>query len=82
DEIDRLCLAANWDNNVPVNSTQQIIIAFLFAIETAMRAGEIVGLTWDRVYLKDRYLVLNETKNGTKRNVPLSKRAVELLTLL
>lgn len=29
DEIDRLCLAANWDNNVPVNSTQQIIIAFL-----------------------------------------------------
>ncbi|MFH4289573.1 tyrosine-type recombinase/integrase, partial [Acinetobacter baumannii] len=31
---------------------------------------------------KDRYLVLNETKNGTKRNVPLSKRAVELLTLL
>ncbi|BBR74305.1 integrase [Acinetobacter baumannii] len=82
DEIDRLCLAANWDNNVPVNSTQQIIIAFLFAIETAMRAGEIVGLTWDRVYLKDRYLVLTETKNGTKRNVPLSKRAVELLTLL
>lgn len=47
-----------------------------------MRAGEIVGLTWDRIYLKDRYLVLNETKNGTKRNVPLSKRAVELLTLL
>jgi integrase len=82
DEIDRLCLAANWDNNVPVNSTQQIIIAFLFAIETAMRAGEIVGLTWDRIYLKDRYLVLTETKNGTKRNVPLSKRAVELLTLL
>ncbi|WP_228719345.1 DUF4055 domain-containing protein [Acinetobacter pittii] len=29
DEIDRLCLAANWDNNVPVNSTQQVIVAFL-----------------------------------------------------
>lgn len=82
DEIDRLCLAANWNEHPPANSTQQIVIAFLFAIETAMRAGEIVNLTWDRVFLKSRYLVLTETKNGTKRNVPLSKRAVELLTYL
>ena len=47
-----------------------------------MRAGEIRGLTWDRVYLKNRYVTLNET-NGTKRHVPpLSKRAVELLELM
>lgn len=82
DEIDRLCLAANWDEHEPKNSTQQVIIAFLFALETAMRAGEIVQLTWDRVFLIERYVVLRETKNGTKRNVPLSKRAVELLTYL
>lgn len=55
------------------------MIAFLFAIETAMRAGEIKALTWDRVFIDQKYLSLLETKNGTKRNVPLSKRAVELL---
>ena len=82
DEIDRLCLAADFNNQAPENFTQQIIIAFLLALETAMRAGEIRGLTWDRVYLKDRYVTLDETKNGTKRHVPLSKRAVELLKLM
>lgn len=79
DEIYRLCAAADWKDNKPDNYTQQIIVAFLFAIETAMRAGEIRGLTWDRVFLKDRYVTLNETKNGTKRHVSLSRRAVELL---
>ena len=82
DEIDRLILASNWGGHEPTNSTQQVIIAFLFALETAMRAGEIVQLSWDRVFLNERYVVLKETKNGTKRNVPLSKRAVELLGYL
>lgn len=78
DEIERLCLAADWHESQPINSTQQIIVAFLIAIETAMRAGEIRGLTWNRVFLKERYVTLEETKNGTKRHVPLSRRAVEL----
>ena len=47
-----------------------------------MRASEIKGLTWDRVFLSDRYVALLETKNGTKRNVPLSKRAMELIGYL
>ena len=58
------------------------MIAFLFALESAMRASEIKGLTWDRVFLSDRYVALLETKNGTKRNVPLSKRAMELIGYL
>lgn len=82
DEIDRLCLAAMWDESTPTTSTQQTIIAFLLALETAMRAGEILTLTWDRVFLEERYVALDETKNGTKRNVPLSKRAVELIVHL
>ena len=82
DEIERLCLAADFNNQKPENFTQQLMIAFLLAIETAMRAGEIRGLTWDRVYLKDKYVTLDETKKGTKRHVPLSRRAVELLELM
>lgn len=79
DEIDRLLLAMGHTDAQPRNFTQQVAIAFLLALETAMRAGEIRGLTWDRVNLDGRYVRLLETKNGTKRDVPLSKRAVVLL---
>lgn len=47
-----------------------------------MRQGEIWQLQWQDVYLKKRFVRLHETKNGTKRDVPLSKEAVRLLTLL
>jgi integrase len=62
--------------------TARAFHAFLFAIKTAMRAGEIVGLEWSRVDLQARYCSLPVTKNGTSRDVPLSLRAVELLELL
>ncbi|MCZ4281669.1 site-specific integrase [Kiloniella laminariae] len=65
----------------PKTSRQRLAIAFLLAIETAMRQGEIWGLTWDNVFLEGRYVHLPDTKNGTKRDVPLSTAAVELLTL-
>lgn len=61
---------------------QEIAVAMLLALETAMRQGEIWALEWDRIYLKRRFLTLLETKNGTKRDVSLSERAVELLEKL
>jgi integrase len=48
------------------------------AVSTGMRQGEILGLTWDTVNLKEGYLVLLETKNGTQRRVPLHGEALEL----
>ena len=53
-------------------------IAFEFALETAMRLGEIVGLTPDDVTGRVAHLSL--TKNGSARDVPLSKKALELLS--
>lgn len=54
----------------------------LFAIETAMRSGEICQL--EPHWFKDNvaHLPVTATKNRTKRDVPLTKRAVELLTRL
>lgn len=83
DEIERLCAALGIDvsqSEPVVTTTQRVGIAFLFAIETAMRAGEICGLMPEHV--KGRVATLLETKNGTKRDVPLSSRAVALLKLL
>ncbi|MEX0900328.1 MAG: site-specific integrase [Gammaproteobacteria bacterium] len=50
-----------------------------FAIETAMRRGEILSLVWEHVDLARRTAMLPETKNGHLRVVPLSSRAVEVL---
>lgn len=53
------------------------IHAFRFAVETAMRAGEICGLTRERITGSVAHLVM--TKNGRPRDVPLSPEAKALL---
>jgi integrase len=80
DEIDRLCLALGFAECMTITKTQAVAVAFLFAIETAMRAGEICGLL--KADIKGRVAHLPMTKNGLKRDVPLSTRAVELLKFL
>ncbi|MDX5936365.1 site-specific integrase [Acidithiobacillus thiooxidans] len=49
------------------------------AIETAMRQGEIMGMTWNKVDLKRQTVTLEDTKNGEKRIVPLTPRATQIL---
>lgn len=66
----------------PETLLQELAYAFLLAIETAMRQGEILGMTAKWVNLRERFVHLPKTKNGSTRNVPLSKRAGELLAPL
>jgi integrase len=63
----------------PESMGQQAGLALLLALETAMRASEMLGLEWGRVFLDKRFVTLEETKNGDARDVPLSKVAVALL---
>lgn len=78
-EIERICLALGYDGTVH-NISSAVAVAFLFAIETGMRAGEITGLTWAAI--EGNVAHLAKTKNGTKRDVPLSTAAVGLLAQL
>ncbi len=73
DEVVRICHSLG-DTEVSGVVKQ----AFLFAIETAMRAGEIVGITAEDIH--DSYVHLPMTKNGSSRNVPLSPKAKEILS--
>lgn len=54
----------------------------LLALETAMRRGELLALRWENIRLKDRVAHLPITKNGRSRTVPLSTKAVEVLSTL
>lgn len=49
------------------------------ALETAMRRGELLALRWENIRMVDRVAHLPMTKNGNRRDVPLSSRAVEIL---
>ena len=75
-ELDELIALAGTDLN---NQTARAIHAFRFAIETGMRAGEIVGLEWSDVNLVKGVAQLHQTKNGSSRRVPMSPKAIELL---
>lgn len=66
------------DGEPPVTMMQEVAYAFLIALETAMRQGEILSLTRDAVFLDKRFVHLDKTKNGDTRDVALSKRAYEL----
>ena len=85
DEIDRLLVALDHvDGAQPRTQRQKVATAFLIALETAMRQGEICKVTWDDVHLDERYVFLPHTitKTGVQRNVPLSKEAVRLIGTL
>jgi integrase len=83
DEVKAISAAFGQSGDlVSVTATQRVGLAFLFALETAMRSGEICALTWDNVYLSSQYVVLPKTKNGDEREVALSSRAVAILEAL
>lgn len=52
------------------------------ALETAMRRGELLSLHRSDVDLRRRIAILADTKNGHRRIVPLSTRAVEVIESL
>ena len=56
---------------------QEMHSIVILAIETAMRRGELVGLM--RSDIRGRVAFLSDTKNGSARSVPLSKRALQAI---
>lgn len=78
-QAERIVAALGYKGGTPKDKREQTAVAFLLALETAMRSGEILTLEWKHVHLERRMLHLPKSKNGDARDVPLSKRAVELL---
>jgi len=53
-----------------------------FALETAMRRGELMSLLWVNINLDKSVAFLPLTKNGDSRYVPLSSKAIRILKSL
>jgi integrase len=73
DERQRFLTVCQASNN------KQLYPCVILAMSTGMRQAELMNLTWKDVNLKAGFLILNETKNGEKRRVPLSGLGLDLL---
>ncbi len=78
-EIDRMILVLGYSPDRPIQTKTQLIgLFFLLAIETGMRLGEMCSLKHSSVHLPQQYIQLSMTKNGDRRQVPLSSKACTL----
>lgn len=57
----------------------ELRLMFTLAIETAMRLREIYTLTVDQIDIDQRTIFLDKTKNGSKRQVPMSSVVVSTI---
>ncbi len=73
DERQRLLTACQESKN------KQLYLCVILALSTGMRQGELMGLKWPDVNLKDGFIILHETKNGDRRRVPLAGHGLKLL---
>ncbi len=83
DELERLAYVTGFvEGQIADTGAKRVFLAALFAIETAMRAGEITRLRKQDIDPHHRVASLYDTKNADDRSVPLSSRALELLAML
>lgn len=76
-QIKAMLRALGYSPRLPIHTmTQAIAVAFLVALRSGMRAGELCGLEWPRVHAS--WCVLARTKT-TPRDVPLTPKALRLI---
>ena len=66
EEIKRLLEAAAKSRN------KELRAAMIVALNTGLRRGELLGLTWERVDLSRGVIRLELTKSGRRRDVPMN----------
>lgn len=81
-EVKRICRWLGYRTGHVEGKQQQVALAFLIGLRTAMRAGEILSLTDARVDLAKRVVrVAHKTQHltGAERFIPITKAGARLL---
>lgn len=76
DEDSRLLAACGKSQN------KELLSIVTVALETGLRRGELLGLTWDRVDLSRGVLRLEVTKSGRRREVPMRQVVYDVLAAI
>jgi integrase len=58
---------------------RQIVV---IALDTGMRKGELLALRWSDIDLKNRLIQVETSKNGERRDIPMSDRVYAILKAL
>ena len=82
DELPRLLAAAQTYGGSAPQMAGHIGPIITWAIETAMRRGEIAAMRWEHVDRTARTLLIPDTKTGVPRIIPLSPAALAVLERL
>ncbi len=61
------------------NSPEWIKQIIIFSLNTGLRLGELTGLEWSRVNIFNKTILIDNSKNGEQRTVPLNKSALSVL---
>ena len=72
DEYDRLMTACERSKNPYLKAMVE------FSLETAVRQGELLKMSYEDINMKNRTVLLRDTKNGEDRILPLYFLAIEL----
>lgn len=82
-DIRKFLKASHWHRRVvPVTGRDYCGWALLLLVNTAMRMGELCSATVADFRKNDRCIHLADTKNGDKRDVPLSSTAYKIVEML
>ncbi len=72
-------LSVEEERRLLENSTEWLRELIRLALHTGLRRGEILSLTWDRVNLFQKTIIVQKSKNGKPRTVPLTSVAMGIL---
>ena len=79
DEIDLILAQLNKNTGRPAVKKRALARMFLLAIESAMRLGELCSIAPEHVHLSKKIIHLPDTKNGDRRDVPLSPAGLKIV---
>jgi integrase len=61
------------------SSNKQLYLCVIVALSTGMRQAELMQLSWQDLNLDEGFIILQHTKNGERRRVPLAGHGLDLL---
>ncbi|MBI2470201.1 MAG: site-specific integrase [Planctomycetes bacterium] len=73
-------LTEDEEKRLIANSPSWLKDIIVFGLHTGLRIGELLSLEWYRVSLLRKNIIIQESKNGKPRTVPLSQIALDILT--